>query len=90
MLVLSAIGIHIFIGSIYAWSQIAVSIKNQLGVTWGFGKITITFSIAICALGITAAFMGHFVKKRGPRMAGILSAFLFGIGYITPVTTLLK
>ena len=121
LMALCAVGIHISIGSVYAWSQIAVSIKNELHVHWGLGEITITFSIAICALGLAAAFMGHFVEKKGPRVSGMLSAVLFGagligagfalkmeniwllyltygvlggvgigIGYITPVSTLLK
>ncbi|CAH0536024.1 L-lactate MFS transporter [Vibrio marisflavi] len=79
---LCAVGIHISIGSIYAWSQIAVAIKNQPNIHWGLGDITVTFSIAIFCLGIAAAFMGKIVETKGPKFTGLLSALLFGLGLI--------
>ncbi|WP_199911700.1 L-lactate MFS transporter [Dongshaea marina] len=82
LLAFCAVGIHISIGSIYAWSQIAVAIKNQPQCNWGLGDITVTFSIAICCLGLAAAFMGRIVESRGPKFTGLLSAILFGIGLI--------
>jgi len=39
-----------------------------------------TFSIAILFLGLSAAFLGHFVEKHGPRKAGLLAAIFFGVG----------
>ena len=43
-------------------------------------QVTLTFAIAICFLGLSAAFLGHFVEKEGPRKAGMLAACFFGIG----------
>ncbi len=76
----SAVGIHISIGSVYAWSVFTNPMSEQFG--WDLSDIGYTFSIAILFLGLSAAFLGHFVEKYGPRKAGILSAVFFGIGII--------
>jgi OFA family oxalate/formate antiporter-like MFS transporter len=78
LIALSAVGIHISIGSVYAWSVFTGPIQKQLG--WGLSEISWTFSLAILFLGLSAAFLGHFVEKYGPRVSGTLSAILFGIG----------
>jgi MFS transporter, OFA family, oxalate/formate antiporter len=121
MLAVCAVGIHLSIGSIYAWSQIAVSITKQFPNQWSLVQITLCFSIAIVCLGIATLFLGHFVDRKGPKVSGIIAACLFGaglvgggiaihigsiyllyltygvlggfgigLGYITPVSTLLK
>lgn len=78
LIALSAVGIHISIGSVYAWSVYTKPITDQFG--WSLTDVQLTFSIAILFLGLAAAFLGHFVEKYGPRKAGILSATFFGIG----------
>ncbi|MGM0903551.1 MAG: L-lactate MFS transporter [Bacillota bacterium] len=119
LIALSAVGIHISIGSVYAWSVFTKPLQQQMG--WGLKEISFTFSLAILFLGLSAAFLGHFVEKFGPRAAGTLSALFFGtgvagaglaihleslmllylfygmiagiglgVGYITPVSTLVK
>ena len=74
----SAVGIHLSIGSVYAWSVFAKPIVAQLG--WGFKEVQLTFSIAILFLGLSAAFLGRFVEKHGPRKSGALAACFFGAG----------
>src|SRR5690625_1786290 len=74
----SAVGIHISIGSAYAWSVFTNPLANQYG--WDTTEISLAFSIAIFFLGFSAAFMGKFVEKHGPRKSGMLSAFFFGVG----------
>lgn len=74
----SAVGIHLSIGSVYAWSVFAKPIVSQLG--WDFRKTQFTFSIAILFLGLSAATLGRFVEKQGPRKSGILAALFFGLG----------
>ncbi len=74
----SAVGIHLSIGSVYAWSVFVKPIVRQSG--WGFRNVQFTFSIAILFLGLSAATLGHFVEKHGPRRAGTLAAFFFGLG----------
>jgi len=78
LIALAAVGIHISIGSVYAWSVFTSPIQEQLG--WGLKEVSWTFSLAILFLGLSAAFLGHFVEKFGPRVSGTLSAILFGIG----------
>jgi OFA family oxalate/formate antiporter-like MFS transporter len=75
---LAAVGIHISIGSVYAWSNFTNPLKQMFG--WSDQEVALTFSIAILFLGLSAAFLGHFVEKHGPRKAGLLAATFFGIG----------
>ena len=80
LIALSAVGIHISIGSVYAWSVAAKPIMNLFECK--LSDVTLTFAIAICFLGLSAAFLGHFVERKGPRKAGMLAACFFGIGVI--------
>lgn len=115
----AAVGIHICIGSVYAWSVMTKPIMAALGVS--LSSVQWAFSIAIFFLGMSAAFFGSFVEHHGPTASGRLSATCFtlgllgtalaikiqslwllylsygciggiglGIGYITPVSTLVK
>ena len=122
LMALSAVGIHICIGSVYAWSVYTKPILAKMAhLDWNLFDVTLTFSIAITFLGLSAAVMGKFVERKGPRIAGMIAATLFGlgtfsagfailmeskyllyisygviggcglgIGYITPVSTLVK
>ena len=76
----SAVGIHISIGSVYAWSNFTNPLMEEFG--WSASQVQLTFSIAILFLGLSAAFLGHFVEKYGPRAAGLLAAGFFGVGII--------
>ncbi len=78
LIALSAVGIHISIGSVYAWSNFTAPLKEMFG--WSDSEVALTFSIAILFLGLSAAFLGHFVEKYGPKKAGLLAAIFFGIG----------
>ncbi len=74
----SAVGIHISIGSVYAWSVYTKPLIAEFG--WDLKDTQFTFSFAIFFLGLSAAFLGHFLEKHGPRKAGMLSALFFGVG----------
>src|SRR5699024_6277380 len=74
----SAVGIHLSIGSAYAWSVFTNPLANQFG--WQTTEISMAFSIAIFFLGTSAAFMGRFVENQGPRKSGMLAAVFFGVG----------
>ena len=115
----SAVGIHISIGSVYAWSVLTRPVMEAMGLS--LSETTWAFSVAILFLGFSAAFLGRFVERIGPSASGLLSALFFGagmlgtalavslqsgillyffygmiggiglgIGYITPVATLVK
>lgn len=78
LIALSAVGIHICIGSVYAWSVLTNPIMKELGTS--FKETQWTFSIAILFLGLSAAFLGGFVEKHGPRKAGLFAALFFCSG----------
>jgi len=119
LIALAAVGIHICIGSVYAWSVLVKPIMTQLG--FDLKQTTMAFSLAILFLGLSAGFLGSWVEKLGPRRSGFVSAAFFGagllgtalalelsslpllyffygavggiglgVGYITPVSTLVK
>lgn len=76
----AAVGIHISIGSVYSWSVFINPLREEHD--WGLSEISLTFSIAILFLGLSAAFMGHFVERYGPRKSGIIASFCFGAGLL--------
>jgi OFA family oxalate/formate antiporter-like MFS transporter len=89
LIALSGVGIHICIGSAYAWSVFTNPMANAFG--WSTTQISLAFSIAIFLLGFSAAFMGRFVERRGPRVSGMLAAVFFGIGVMgTGLATMLE
>ena len=72
LIALSAVGVHICIGSVYAWSVLTKPIMRDMG--FSLGETTWAFSIAILFLGLSAAFLGPVVEQMGPRRSGFLSA----------------
>lgn len=110
---------HLCLGSVYAWSVFVGDIRKL--TQWSEPRVTWAFSFAICALGLTAAFLSPLMQRWGPRKSVGVSAALFGtgllgcglslqhqsvvglyisyglvggiglgMGYVPPVTTLLK
>lgn len=119
LIALAAIGIHISIGSVYAFSVLTKPVMAALGCS--LKDATWAFSLAILFLGTSAGFLGTYVERFGPRRSGLVSMCFFvtgmlgtawavhtqslalmyifygviggiglGIGYITPVSTLVK
>lgn len=80
LMALAAVGVHICIGSVYAWSVYVKPIQEQM--QWNLTDVTIAFSVAIFFLGLSAALMGKFVEKNGPRVSAIIAASFFGLGTI--------
>lgn len=79
----AAVAIHICIGSVYAWSTFNRPIKALFpnDPSW-FSPPYTTFSTALVLLGLSAAFGGTWVERKGPRVAAIAAAILFGSGLI--------
>lgn len=84
----AALGIHLCIGSVYAWSLFNPYLIKRLGVVtsaaddWSFDNVVIIFSIAIIFLGLSAAIAGKWLEKVGPRMVGVVAACCWGGGFI--------
>lgn len=80
---LGAVAIHICIGSVYAWSTFNRPIKALFpDDPWWFSPPYTTFSTALVLLGLSAAFGGTWVERRGPRAAATAAAVLFGSGLV--------
>ena len=79
----AAVAIHICIGSVYAWSTFNRPIKALFpnDPSW-FSPPYTTFSTALVLLGLSAAFGGPWVERRGPRVAAMAAGILFGAGLI--------
>jgi MFS family permease len=78
-----AVMVHICIGSVYAWSTFNRPIVAVLPKmpSW-FSPPYTTFTTALVLLGLSAAFGGPWVERRGPRVAATAAALFFGIGLL--------
>lgn len=115
----AALAVHLSIGQVYATSVYKNSLVEHFDVSQT--AIGVIFSIAIVMLGVSAAIMGTWVDRNGPRKAmfvsmlcwvsgfavgalgiatqqlwllylgyGFIGGIGLGIGYISPVSTLIK
>lgn len=115
----AALAIHLSIGQVYAWSVFKTPLEKSLHIS-GLAS-ALPFQLGIFVLGLSAAFGGTFVERKGPRWAmlvatvtfsagfllsslgmfigqywlvvvgyGVVGGIGLGIGYIAPVSTLMK
>ena len=78
-----AVLVHVCIGSVYAWSTFNRPIQAVFPeAPWWFSPPYTTFASALVLLGLSAAFAGPWVERRGPRAAATASAIFFGAGLI--------
>ncbi|WP_166334780.1 L-lactate MFS transporter [Sphingobacterium chungjuense] len=80
LIALCAVGIHISIGSVYAYSVMTNPVKDIFGVDDSLLKWS--FKIAIFMLGFSAALFGKWVEKVGPRKSGTVAGILYGVGIL--------
>ena len=80
----AALAVHLSIGQVYAFSVFNKPLTQLVAGdgNWKATQVAWIFSIAIAVLGLTAAFMGKWLERNGPRMAMILAAFCFGGGFM--------
>ncbi|NOR28099.1 MAG: MFS transporter [Lutibacter sp.] len=76
----SAVGIHISIGSVYAYSVMTNPVSDVFGVDGSVIKWA--FKIAILLLGLSAAFLGRWVEKVGPKISGTTAGIFYGVGIL--------
>lgn len=115
----AALAIHLCIGQVYATSVYKASMVAHFDSS--LTAVGVVFSIAIVMLGLSAAVLGTWVDRVGPRKAmfasacawaagflvgavgmatsqlwlvylgyGVIGGIGLGIGYISPVSTLIK
>src|SRR5215813_11787428 len=80
---IGAVAVHICIGSVYAWSTFNRPIQAVFpNEPWWFSPPYTTFTTALVLLGLSAAFGGPWVERKGPRAAATAAALFFGFGLI--------
>ena len=80
---IGAVAVHICIGSVYAWSTFNRPIQALFpDQPWWFSPPYTTFTTALVLLGLSAAFGGPWVERRGPRAAATAAALFFGAGLL--------
>ena len=78
-----AVLVHVCIGSVYAWSTFNRPIQALFpDAPWWFSPPYTTFTTALALLGLSAAFGGPWVERRGPRVAATAAAAFFGTGLL--------
>ena len=88
LIVPAALGIHLCIGSVYAWSIFNPALIKQVGVVvsaaddWTLKSVVWIFTVSIVCLGLAAAIAGRWLEQVGPRMVGVVSACCWGGGFI--------
>lgn len=77
---LSAILLHLAIGSVYAWSVLTKPIMENN--SWTFEEVATVFGLTIAVLGFSAAFLGPKVRQWGPKKSCLLSTLFFVLGLL--------
>src|SRR6478609_11869346 len=80
LIVLAGMIMQLSIGSIYAYSKWIEPLSKELN--WAAHDTKTGFSLAICFLGLTAAFMGKFAQRIGPTKAGLIATVFLTIGLL--------
>ena len=76
----AALAVHLSIGQVYAFSVF----KSSLVATFDTSLTAIgwVFSLAIVMLGLSAAVLGTWVERSGPRKAMLAAAVCWGVGFV--------
>ena len=70
--------LQIALGAVYAWSVFRIPLAKQFG--WSIPEVTLTFTISIFVLGVSAFFGGLWLNRRGPRIVALTGGVLYGVG----------
>jgi MFS transporter, OFA family, oxalate/formate antiporter len=69
---------QVALGAVYAWSVFRIPLTKKFG--WSVTDVTLTFTISIFMLGVSAFFGGLWLNKKGPRVVALTAGFLYGLG----------
>ncbi|HMA65335.1 MAG TPA: OFA family MFS transporter, partial [Chitinispirillaceae bacterium] len=72
--------LQLCLGTVYAWSFFQKPLMTTYG--WSNSQVAWVFSLAICFLGLAAAWGGINLPKYGPKKLAMLGGALFGVGYL--------
>ncbi len=74
----AAIIMQLCLGTVYAWSVFKKPLMTVHG--WGDFEVQVTMMILMVVIGVSAAFGGTLVDKKGPRFVATIGGILFGSG----------
>ena len=77
---LIGVALQICLGTAYAWSYFQKPLGDAFG--WSNSMTAWAFSLAICFLGLAAAWGGMKLAKIGPTRLAMAGGVLFGLGYL--------
>lgn len=80
IIAIAAIVMQLCLGTVYAWSVF----KKPLMMTHGWAETPVqaTMMINMAVIGVSAAFGGTLVDKKGPRFVATIGGILFGLGVL--------
>jgi len=78
VIAIAGVFLQIALGAVYAWSVFRVPLAKQFG--WSISEITLTFTISIFVLGVSAFFGGLWLSRNGPRIVALTGGALYGLG----------
>ncbi|MDP7472659.1 MAG: OFA family MFS transporter, partial [Vicinamibacterales bacterium] len=87
LIIPAVVAIEASIGQIYAFSIFNLPLTRAVGITqstpddWRLTTLGWVFTLAMVFLGLSAAFGGKWVEDVGPRKAGVVAAFCWGLGF---------
>lgn len=72
--------LQVCLGTVYSWSFFQKPIMTEFG--WGNAQVMWIFSLAICFLGLAAAWGGINLPKYGPTKLAVAGGALYGLGFM--------
>src|SRR5579862_4953595 len=66
------------LGAFYAWSVFVKPLNAQFG--WSVPQVTLAFTLSVFGLGTGAFWGGLLMNRKGPRLAAMVGAILWGGG----------
>lgn len=79
LIVVMATILQVSLGTVYAWSFFQNPVMRTYN--WTNSQAAWAFSLAICFLGLSAAWGGINLPKHGPRRLAITGGLFFSLGY---------
>jgi OFA family oxalate/formate antiporter-like MFS transporter len=76
----AAFCMQLALGAVYGWSVFLTPLREHFGA--GKMEVTLTFTITLAVLGVTAGFGGSLQRRIGPRATATLAGVLYGSGVL--------
>ena len=77
---ISAVLLHLAVGSVYAWSVVVAPIMEETG--WSQLQVTIVFGVTLLFLGFSTLLFSDKIKKAGPQKSCATAFALFLAGML--------